>query len=89
MAESVALVALAAASAAAPESAAISAKSPSESPASASPAVTVAHAFSLGTLAGKMANPVAAVTHRASSPLSSIGTFASKMTGPGRKTYVK
>ena len=83
MAESVALVALAAA-AAAPEASAISSKSSAESPASATSTVTVVHSIRLRTLAGKVANPVAAVTHGASGPLSSIGTFASKVTGPGR-----
>ena len=83
MAESVALVALAAAVTAAAKSLTISAKSASKSSASATPTVTVVHSISFGTLAGKMANPVTAVTHGAPGPLT-LRTFASKVTSPGR-----
>ena len=82
--EPVALVALAAAttvSAAAEASTIPESATETSATSSAASTVTVVHAISLGTLTGKVANPVAAVTHGASSSFA-IGTFASKMTGP-------
>ena len=88
MTEPVALVALAAATAAATETSAIS-ESASETSATSStaPAVTVVHAISFGTLAGKMADPVAAVTHGASGALA-IRALAGKVASPEERNSI-
>ena len=88
MTEPVALVALAAATAAATETSAIS-ESASETSATSStaPAVTVVHAISLRTLAGEMADPVAAVTHGASGALA-IRALAGKVAGPEERNSI-
>lgn len=84
VAEPVALVALAAAStvpAAASKSTIPESASETSATSSAAPTVTVVHAISLGTLAGKVADPVAAVTHGTSGSLA-IRAFAGKVASP-------
>ena len=88
MTEPVTLVALAAATAAATETSAISeSASKTSATSSTAPAVTVVHAISLGTLAGEMADPVAAVTHGASGALA-IRALAGKVAGPEERNSI-
>ena len=89
MTEPVALVALAAATAAAATETSAISESASETSATSStaPAVTVVHAISLGALAGKMADPVAAVTHGASGALA-IRALAGKVAGPEERNSI-